>query len=218
MSPTDRDSDRPFDPAAMLELLESQQFEVRRRLASFVPWILGAWGVAWSVGFGLLWLIDGARPVLSVPLPIAAAVFGVLMIAAIVLSAVLGVRSGRGIRTAPGARTTGTVFGVVGTGWFFAAYIFGSVLAMHGMDRALLTLYYPTMSALIVGFMYVLAGGIWRIPAAIWLGAWVVIVGLVAPFLGYPHHYAVFALGGGGVFLLAAVVTAIRPRIAGARG
>lgn len=213
----DPDSDRPFDPAAMLALLESQQFEMRRRLAAFVPWILGAWGVAWTVGFSLLWLIDGARPALSVPLPVAIVVFGLLMIGAIVLSAVLGARSGRGIRSAPGAKSTGMVFGFVGTGWFLAAYIFGTALLVNGMDRALLNVYYPTISALIVGFMYALAGGIWRIPAAVWLGAWVVVVAVVAPFVGYPHHYAVFALAGGGVFLLAAIVTAVRPRIVEAR-
>lgn len=216
MSPTDHDSDRPLDPAVMLELLESQQQEIRRRLASFVPWILVAWGVAWGVGFTLLWLIDGARPAISVPVPIASGVFGVLVAGAIAVSAVLGARSGRGIRSSSDARFTGTVFGVVGGGWFLATYVLGAAMVIHGMDRDLLNIFHPTMSALIVGFMYILAGGIWRIPAAIWLGAWVVVVGLVAPFVGYPNHYLVFAIAGGGVFLLAALVSALRPRLAGA--
>lgn len=219
MTPTaDSDSDRPLDPAVMLALLESQQLEVRRRLAAFVPWILGAWGVAWLVGFGLLWLIDGARPALHVPLPVAAVVFTVLIAGAIVVSAVLGARSGRGIRSAPDAQFTGTVFGVVGGGWFLSAGAFASALVVNGMPPELLNIFYPTMSGLIVGFMYALAGGIWRIPAAIALGAWVVVVALVAPFIGYPNHYLVFALAGGGMFLVAAVITALSPRVAGARG
>src|SRR5690606_6438240 len=116
---------------------------------------------------------------------IAAVVFTALIAGAIVVSAVLGARSGRGIRSAPDAKFTGTVFGVVGGGWFLSAGAFASALVVNGMDPALLNLYYPTMSGLIVGFMYALAGGIWRIPAAIALGGWIVVVSLAAPFVGY---------------------------------
>jgi hypothetical protein len=54
--------------------------------------------------------------------------------------------------------------------------------------------------------MYILAGGIWRAIPAIVMGGWIVLVALVAPFFGYPAHYLVFAIAGGGVFLGGAIV------------
>lgn len=211
------DADAVLAPAAMLALLERQQQEMQRRLASFVPWILLAWGVAWLVGFGALWLVDGAAPALAIPPGVAGTVFGVLMGVALVVSAVLGARSGRGIRSTPQSRFTGAVFGISASGWFVALYVFAFALVENGMDPALAGVYFPTGSALVVGFMYVIAGGIWRVVPAIAMGAWIVVVGLVAPFFGVPTHYLVFAIAGGGVFLLGALVLAIRFRARGGR-
>lgn len=78
--PTAHDEDAPLDPAAMLALLQDQQQDVQRRMARFVPWILLSWAIAWGVGFGMLWLIDGARPEIAVPVEVAAPVFAVLKI------------------------------------------------------------------------------------------------------------------------------------------
>ena len=72
------------DAAAMLDLVRTQQERVTKQLAAEVPLILLAWGIAWFVGFGLLWLIDGARPAVAVPLPVAVIAFIVLMVGALV--------------------------------------------------------------------------------------------------------------------------------------
>ena len=61
--------DAPLDAAAALELLTRQQLDVDRRLAAGLPLILFAWGIAWTVGFGMLWLIDGLAPGFRMPLP-----------------------------------------------------------------------------------------------------------------------------------------------------
>ena len=99
--------DAPLDAAAMLALVKEQQTDVSRSMARQIPWILLAWGIVWVVGYGMLWLIDGAKPAFSVPLPIAAAVFIVLMVSAMVLSGVIGARAGRGIRSTASAAFTG---------------------------------------------------------------------------------------------------------------
>jgi hypothetical protein len=200
------DVDDPVDPAEMLRLLQTQQDRVARSMAAYVPAILLAWGIAWFVGFGMLWLIDGGKPGLSVPLPVAVIVFVVLQVAAIVASAILGARGQRGIRSTPEAGFTGTVFGIAWVVGFISLFVFGTALIVNGMPRELANIFYPTGSVLFVGIMYILAGGIWHARPPLWMGAWITLVALVAPYFGYPTHYLVFALAGGGGFLVSALV------------
>lgn len=201
------DDDAPLDPAEMLALLRTQQDRIERRMAAYVPAILAAWGIAWLVGFLALWLIDGAGPGFSLPAPAAATIFAALMVAALGTSAVLGIRSSRGIRADPQASFTGTVYGLTWPLGFVAIYVFGAALMVNGMPRELANIYYPIASTLFVGIMYVVAGAIWHTRAVVLMGAWIVVVALVAPFLGYPTHYLLLALAGGGVFLAAAIWT-----------
>ncbi|WP_127475917.1 hypothetical protein [Microbacterium sulfonylureivorans] len=201
-----RGDEEAGDAAEMLALLEEQQDRLGRRMGAFVPWILLSWGIAWLVGFGLLWLIDGATPAVAVPLPVAVAVFVALMVAAIIVSAVLGARSRRGIRSTPEAGFTGAVFGMTWIVGFVALLVFGTALLVNGMPVELANIFYPTGSVLFVGIMYILAGGIWQARPTLWIGGWIVAVALAAPYFGYPTHYLVFALAGGGVFLVGALV------------
>jgi len=201
-----RDEDEPRDAAAMLDLVRSQQDRVTRQLAAEVPLILAAWGIAWFVGFGLLWLIDGAKPAFAIPLPLAVAVFVVLMAGALVATALLGIRSGRGIRASAESAFTGAVYGWSWTIAFVAMFVFGTALIRNGMPADVANIYYPTASTLLVGLLYFVGGGIWHAKPLLWLGGWIIVVALVAPFFGYPAHYLVFSLAGGGVFLVGAVV------------
>ena len=204
----EHDEETALDPAAMLALAATQQSDVQRRLARYVPWILLAWGIAWGLGFTLLWLIDGARPSIALPVSVAASAFAALMAAALVVSGVLGARSGRGIRSTPAARFTGSVYGMTWSVGFIAIFVFGGALLQNGMDPDLSNIYYPTSTTLFVGIMYILAGAIWRTVPAVVMGGWIVVVALVAPYFGYPTHYLFFAIAGGGVFLIGAVVVA----------
>jgi len=50
----------------------------------------------------------------------------------------------------------------------------------------------------------VVSGAMWRAVPALILGIWTVIIGLIAPFLGYPTHYLFLAIAGGlGLIVLA---------------
>lgn len=200
--------DPDLDPAAALELVTSEQSRMQRRMASWLPVILGAWGIAWSVGFMMLWLIDGLAPAFRMPLPIAVASFIVLMVGAIAASAVGGARMGRGIRAGAAAAWTSSVFGVAWPVGFIAIYALGGALLAAGMSRDVANIYYPTAAVMFVGIMYFVAGGIWQNWGSIVMGCWIVLVACVAPYFGYPTHYLVFAIAGGGVFLAAAVFTA----------
>ena len=200
------DDERVGDPAEMLAMLRGEQDRVNRRLAALVPWILLTWGLCWLIGFLALWGIDGAKPAFSLPLPFAVTVFVVLMVASLAISGILGARSQRGIRTSPESAFTGTVYGITWTVAFIALVVFGAALSFNGMPRELLNIYYPTGSAVLVGLLYMIAGAIWQAKPALWLGVWTLVVALAAPFFGYPANYLVFAVAGGGGFLVGALV------------
>ena len=188
----------------MLALLENQRRSVKGQVASFVPTILLTWGIAWLAGFGVLWLIDGMKPAFSIPLPIAATVFAVLIVVAIVISAILGARSGRGMRGNAGDAFQGIVYGSAWMIGGIAIVVFAQGLVANGMDDELMNIYYPVAYVLFAGIMYVVSGAMWRAVPALILGIWTVIIGLIAPFLGYPTHYLFLAIAGGlGLIVLA---------------
>jgi len=222
---TDHDDDAPLDAATALELLQSQRRSVEQQMGSFVPVITATWGVVWLVGFGALWAIDGARPVLALPLAVAVTVFVVAMLVGVAVSAWFGIRSSRGIRSNPATAFTGALYGVT---WMIGAVgiaVLGTALRSRGMTPELANFYYPSAYVLLVGVLYLVAGAIWRsVPSAVGGGA-LVVIAAVAPFLPYPAHYAFFAIAGGGAFLLLALASRLQllrataaARSAGARG
>lgn len=181
-------------------------------MARQIPWILFAWGVTWAVGYVALWLIDGAKPAFSLPLPVAVAVFAGLMVAAIVVSAVIGARAGRGIRSSPSAAFTGTVFGITGSAGFFAIYAFAAGMSANGMADSLEPVFFPTGFGIIIGIMYLMAGAIWHAVPSVVMGGLLLVVALIAPFFGYPNNYLFFATAGGAVFFGGAVSVALYSR------
>ncbi|MDW4571311.1 hypothetical protein R8Z57_00795 [Microbacterium sp. M3] len=199
--------DAPLDPAAMLALVDDQRRSVERQMAGFVPYIVTAWGVAWLVGFGALWLIEGLAPAFSLPASIAFSIFGVCIVGAIVVSAVFGARSGRGLRGNPGEAFTGIVYGCAW--WIGSIAIVGLGQGLHanGMSADLAEIYYPVAFVSFAGIMYVLAAAIWRAVPMLVVGVWTVVVAVAAPFFGVPTQYLVLALGGGLGFLALGVAS-----------
>lgn len=204
--------DAPLDPAAMLALLQGEQSSVQRQIARDVPWILFSWGLAYLLGYGALWLIDGLRPTFALPLAVSVVVFIALLVGATVVSVILGSRTGRGRKASSSAAFTGTVYGVTGSAAFFAMYIFAFALTANGMSESLQTIFFPTAMGIVIAIMYLIAGAIWHAVPSIVMGGGILIVSLVAPFFGYPTHYLVFAIAGGAVFFGGAISTALYTR------
>ena len=97
-TPVDADGEStPLDPAAALRLVRDQQLEIETRVGGFVPTIMLVWGIAWLFGFGAVWLSEGMDAVAPV---VAWWTFGGLIAVASAVSMWLGIRSGRGMRTA----------------------------------------------------------------------------------------------------------------------
>lgn len=203
------DEESPLDPGQMLALLDKQRRSMEGQMAGFVPHIVLAWGLAWLIGFGALWLIDGLRPGFSLPLVVAVPLFIVLVAGAIAASAVLGIRSGRGIRGSAQEAFQGIVYGLTWMAGGFAIVGLAQGLLANGMPKDLVNIFYPVAFVLFTGIMYLLSAAMWRAIPMIYLGVWTIIVGIVAPFFGYPNHYLVLSLAGGLGLLILAVASYI---------
>jgi hypothetical protein len=204
-------------PEEALAIMQRERMTIARTMARQIPWILLAWGIAWLVGYGMLWLIDGAKPAFSVPIVPAVITFAVLLVVATVISAVIGSRAGRGIRTTPAATFTGATFGITCSVAFISIYVLAAGLAANGMGVELQTIFFGSGMALIIGLMYLVAGAIWHAVPSIVMGGLMVIVALIAPFFGYPNHYLFLSIAGGAVFLVGAIAVARFARGGGAR-
>lgn len=202
--------DAALDPEAMLALLNDQRRSVEGQMAAFVPAIITLWGVIWLLGFTVLWLIDGLGPAFSLPLPLAIGIFVALLAVGIVVSAVLGIRSGRGIRGNATAAFTGAVYGATWSVGAVAIVVFGQGLYVNGMDRELANIFYPVAFVVFAGIMNLVAGAIWHAVPSIILGVWTVLVAVIAPFFGYPTHYLVLALAGGLGYLALGIAMYVR--------
>ena len=205
------DIDPTPDPAAMYALLNNQQRNVANQMGSFVPVITASWGATYILGFTALWLIDGLDG-FSLPVPVAVGIFIALLAISAAVSTVLGIRSGRGIRSTRAAAFTGIVDGLSWPVAGMSIGIFGAGLRANGLTADLANIFYPTAFVLLVGFMYVVAAAIWRAVPSLVCGIGLMVVAVIAPFIGYPHHYLFFALAGGGVFVVLAVYATVDSR------
>jgi hypothetical protein len=198
-------------PAEMLALLEQQQRRVDSVLRAPVPWLYGIWGFTWFVGFLLLWSAwPGGNPWFRIPGHIAGWTFAGLLVVTIVASAVFGMRINAGVRGAsdfPGA--------VYGISWSLSGFAFAALgvgLISNGLSPELASVYFPSAYALMAGTLYLAGAALWRSRSQLVLGVVILVVGSVAPFAGQPGNNLVMAIGGGGTFLVGAVVTAIALR------
>ena len=198
------EDDAALDPAEMLALARDQQRSVSGRMGAFVPYILLSWGIAWLVGFVALWAAEGPG---LLPLAVAALIIVVLFAGAGIVSIILGARSSRGVRTGKDAAFVGAVYGQAWWIGSVAIYVIGQAMVVNGMSAELLGILYPSAYVFFAGLMYLVGAALWRAVPMIVLGAWTIVVSAVAPFAGAPAHYLIFAIAGGGGFLIGAVWT-----------
>jgi hypothetical protein len=205
------ENEAALSPEEMLRLVQNQQNDVYRQQLSPLPWMLGVWGVAWLIGFLLLWsAAPGGNLWLQVPGPAAAIGFAVLMAAAIALSTVFGIRIGRGVQGE--SSFAGAVYGISWPLCGSAFAILGVALIRNGMSPELASLYFPSAFSLMVGTLYLAGAALWHQTSQLVLGIVLLVTGSVAPCFGAPTNNLVMAILGGGSLLIAAALFAIRLR------
>ncbi|MEN5074682.1 hypothetical protein ABE437_12750 [Isoptericola cucumis] len=199
--------DRPHDgpelaAAESLRLIREQQERARSGLEPDGRLLCLLWGVAWLVGYLVLW--SGARGSEGIPSAPAFVVFGVLLATAVVVTIVHSVRRTAGTRGA--SRLAGSLWG---SAWFvaFVAYpfIIGG-LGRAGASDEVIGLVANALACMIVGIMYLTGAACFADVSLYVLGAWIVLTGAVATVVGMPTTYLVMAFLGGGGFLIITLV------------
>lgn len=207
MSATDSATDPTLSPHEAMRLVEREQRAHDARVAAPVPAILLTWGIAWPAIYLLLWAGGWA-----LPLAPAVAAAAVVLLVAVVLSAVLGARTGRGIRPTADTVFTGTVYGVSWTLGILALAGIGWGLVVNGMPTSLVLLYAAVAYAFLSGFQFVIAAAIWHAVPSLVLGVWIVALAVAAAFLGTPAGLLLLAIGGGLPLLGLAIAQTVRSR------
>jgi hypothetical protein len=201
------DEDAAPDLAAMLAVAESEQRRTAEQLGPDESLIYGAWGLAWLVGAGSMWLSLGPR---VVPEALAGSVFFVCIVSAMVFTVIHSMRRGSGV-VGVSART-GAMYGWAWLLGFAAVAVIQWAAADAGASPELLRVLWTALSCLIVGVLYLAGGALWQDRTQYVCGIWILVVGAAGALFGSPGNLIVMSLGGGGGFLLAAAVARLRRR------
>ncbi|GAA2016731.1 hypothetical protein WDZ16_00060 [Pseudokineococcus marinus] len=206
--------DAGLDPREALALLDAERTRTQQRLVPDLRLLYGTWGVAWLVGFLVLWGSTTGRGPLALPPAAGGVVFAGLLVAAVVVTGVHIARRTAGVRGA--SSTQGAMYGWA---WLLGFGCMASVMASAagaGASPDVLGVLGPAVSGLVVGLLYLGGGAMWQDRAQYSLGVWILLSSAVGALAGHPSNHLVMGLLGGGGFLVAALVVAARGPRAGA--
>lgn len=205
------DDDSALDAREMLALIDSQTSTVRRAFESQTLVYYYAWGVAWLVGYLVYWAgSPGTTSPIQLPYVPAVVAFGTLILAAAVLSAVVGIRTNRGIKGV--SDWVGTLYGlswpVLGT----AIAAVGVGLLRNGLTPELATMFFTSMYAIMVAALYLAGAMLWRSVDQLVIAIIFAVAAGVTPFFGHPGNLLGMGLIAGPALLVGGVIATLRFR------
>ncbi|WP_103381991.1 hypothetical protein [Pseudonocardia dioxanivorans] len=193
------DGDVTPSAADALAIIQQAQSHAASRLTPSIGVFYTIWGVVWVV-IGLVWFLAG----IDVVSPAASGWgTGVAVVAGSVLSAVIGIRTGRGI-SGPSTRQ-GLWYGL---SWPISMVLLGvlvGALGSTGVPADTMAVVGPALYVFLAGALYMLSGAIWTSRVDYVLGIWIMVVAVVSMLVGLPPSPLVIGLGGGGALLFAGV-------------
>ncbi|WP_432977778.1 transporter [Dactylosporangium sp. CA-233914] len=210
MTPVDDDAP-PGSPAESLALIRQEQDKATRTIALnplvyYVPW-----GLAWLIGFWLLFLRYGPGGRVYVDLPgwLPLVCLFVLMALAMVSTAVASAVRGRGL--AGRSSWQGSAYGFA---WFLAFTGVGMTMnhfaeLLPEAERGLL---WATVSVGVVGVMYMTGAAIWLSRDMFIFGAWLTVINIAGVAAGAGWHSLIISVGGGGGLCLLGLLLELRYR------
>lgn len=201
----------PLSPEASLALIDEQQQAAHRTLDVDPSIFLVPWGLAWLLGYGVLFLRFGPdeRVLVSMPEWMPYAILYVALVVAGILSGVAGHRATQGIAGESAER--GRMYGWSWAVAFAGFGVFGSQFHTYLPDPQFRLL----MSALpvfITGILYMSGGAVWRDRHQFAFGVWLSVINAAGLLAGPGWHSLIISLlGGGGMLASAAYQRAHRP-------
>ena len=203
-----RPDDDALAAAASLRLIREQQERARAGTEPDSRLLCAVWGLAWLVGYGLLWFSAARRD--DIPAAWAFVGFGLCLVAAMVTTIAHSVSRTLGTRGT--SSRTGTMYGF---SWAlgFAAYgvVIGGI-AESGASDEVIAQAANALACIVVGLLYLGGGACFDSRGLYLLGVWILVVAAAATFAGIPETYLVMSVAGGGGFLVLALLEHLRLR------
>jgi hypothetical protein len=202
--------DDVLDARQAAELLRRSADHARERLMVNQPLIYGAWGLAWLIGCGAMWLsVLGQHPFRGAA-GWASAILGVGIGLAVVVTAIATVRASSGIGGVSARQ--GMMFGLAWPVGFGALFVIIGAASHVGASAKVMGVLGAAGPLLLVGLIYMVAAGMWLDRVMFWLGVWALVVAAAGAWTGPVGVLFMDAVAGGGGFLAASALTAWRNR------
>ncbi|GAA1843567.1 hypothetical protein ACFQZV_11160 [Microbacterium koreense] len=199
------------DSRRMLELMEATRRKTVRQLTRRYALLFVVWAVAWAVGFFALWITSGVGALDILPPAAGWVIFIMALAVAVVWSTVVGIRAANdGISGR--SQLQGALYGNAWTVSMIAAWLLILGLQRNGLPDDLAQLLYPAIYVFLVGVLYLAGGALWRAVPMFVLGVILIVVAVVATFIGTPTHYLVYATVGPAAMLVVAALMLWGPR------
>ena len=184
----DPDERPPASPEETLRLIEAARAAAQRDMQPDPRLTYMPWGVAWLVGFGLLFLRfgPGGRVLVEMPNWVPLVVLYVLLTGAFVLSALSGIRAARHVRGVSSVQ--GLRYGLSWAAGFAGVVVIASRYSARLPDPEVVLLW-SGLSLAVVGLLYIAGAAIWQARDMFVLGLWITLVnigGFLAGFLALP--------------------------------
>jgi hypothetical protein len=192
------------------ELLQRSADHARKRLMVNQPLIYGAWGAAWLLGCGAMWLsVLGQHPFRGAA-GWASAVLGAGIAAAIIATAITSGRASRGIGGVSARQAT--MYGLSWPAGFAAMFAIIGAAGHFGASPTVMGVLGAAAPLVLVGLIYMVAAGMWLDRVMFCLGAWELLVAAIGAWTGPVGVLLLDAVAGGGGFIAAAALLAWRNR------
>lgn len=194
------DDDSFESHAAAAALIQQTTSDTRRSLEVRMPQVYAAWGTAWLIGLGGMWLaVRGQHPYTG-PTAVTAIVLSVLLVGAVAVTILCVGRATRGVHGQSEAQ--GRIFGFAWLVGFIAFYTMEGALAHQGASVAVLGLVAAAGPVLVTSLVYFLGAAIWLDWPMGVMGVWLAVVVAVAVWTGPVTVLLIDAVAGGGGFLV----------------
>jgi hypothetical protein len=199
-----------LDARRASELLQRSADHAREGLTVNNALIYAVWGGTWLIGCGAMWLsVLGQHPFRGAA-GWAWAILAAGIILAIIATAAMAGRATRGVGGVSAQQAT--MFGLCWPAGFAALFTIIGAAGHFGASATVIGVLGATGPLVLVGLIYMLAAGMWLDRVMFWLGAWELLVAAAGAWTGPVGVLFTDAVAGGGGFLVAAALLALRNR------